>query len=322
MIYMNDELIEKECCETDPNYGCKPHERKMDEYIKNNIVIIDKPKGPTSHQVSAWVRNILHAKKTGHAGTLDPGVTGVLIEATDNATKIIPALLNSGKEYVCLMKLHKPIEEDRIRKTAKKFTGTITQIPPVMSAVKRRKRQRTIYNLDILEIDGQYVLFRADVQAGTYIRKLCTDFGKELGVNAHMQELRRTRAGPFSEKSCVTLYDLKDAYEFWKTDKTEKYLRAILKPAEEGVYHLKKLIIKDSAVSAICHGAPLYAGGVCKLSNNIEKEDFIAILSLKGELVALGNSSMKSEEMAEKKQGVVAKISRVVINTQTYPKRW
>ncbi len=258
----------------------------------------------------------------GHSGTLDPNVTGVLPATIENATKIIPVLLKSGKEYVAIMRIHTKIDKKRISDVINSFVGKIRQMPPVKSAVKRVLRERNIYSLEILEIDGQDVLFKTSVEAGTYIRTLCSDIGKSLGTKAHMQELRRTRAGPFTEDKCVILHDVKDAYEFWAESGEEKYLREAIKPLEFGVAHIKKIIIKDSAVSAVAHGAQLHVGGISKFERGITKEETIAIMSLKGELVALGISEMDSKDMEFKRAGVAANASRIVIGADVYPKMW
>jgi H/ACA ribonucleoprotein complex subunit 4 len=314
-------LVKKEE-EANPEYGCFPHERKIEDHIKNGIVIIDKPAGPTSHEVTSWVKKIVNINKAGHSGTLDPKVTGVLPVTLENATKIIPAILKADKEYITLMKLHSEIPEERIKETMKSFVGVITQIPPVKSAVKREPRKRRIYELEILEIKGKEVLFRARTEAGVYIRKLCDDFGKKAGTKGQMDGLRRIKAGPFDENDLIKLHDLKDAYEFWREDKEEKYLREVIKPVEFGVQHLGKVLIKDSAVNAICHGAPLHVGGISKLTDNIKEKDLIAIMSLKGELVALGNGEMDSMSMFKKRKGIAVKTERVIMKKDTYPKMW
>lgn len=314
-------LVKKEE-ETNPKYGCFPHERKIEDHIKNGIVIIDKPSGPTSHEVTSWVKKIVNINKAGHSGTLDPKVTGVLPVTLENATKIINALLKEDKEYIALMKLHSEISEEKIKEKIKSFVGVIIQTPPVISAVKREPRKRRIYELEILEIKGKEVLFRARTEAGVYIRKLCDDFGKKLGTKGQMDDLRRIKAGPFDENDLIKLHDLKDAYEFWREDKEEKYLREVIKPMEFGVQHLAKVLIKDSAVNAICHGAPLHVGGISKLTNDIKEKDLVAIMSLKGELVALGNAEIDSISMLKKRKGVAIKTDRVTIKKDTYPKMW
>ncbi len=294
----------------------------MKEHLRNGIIIVDKPSGPTSHQVAAWVRDIIHAKKVGHSGTLDPNVTGVLPMAADNATKVIPALLNAGKEYVCVMRLHGDVPAKTIKDSAEKFRGDIEQMPPVKCAVKRVLRTRTIYYLNILEISGRDVLFVAGTQAGTYIRTLCDDWGKELGVGAHMESLRRTKAGPFREDQCVTLHDLKDAYETWVQDGDEKAMRDVVLLVEFATNHLSAVIAKDTAVAAVCNGADLHVGGISKLTEGMAKDDMVAILSLKGELVALGRAETDSEGMIKKRKGVAVDVERVVMAHGTYPAKW
>ena len=271
----------------------------------------------------SWVKRILNLDRAGHSGTLDPQVTGVLPVMLGNATKIANALLTSGKEYVCVMRLHRPDTEENIRAAAREFVGTIYQRPPLRSSVKRRIRTRTIYYLDILEIDGQNVLFRVGCQAGTYIRKLCSDLGKVLGGGAHMAELRRTRTGPFKEDaSLATLHDVIDAYHFWKDENDDQYLRQILRPLEDGVQHLPKIIIRDTAVDAICHGANLAVAGVLQVHDDIKIGDTVAITSLKGELVALAEALMASRQILEANSGIVANTSRVVLASGTYPSAW
>lgn len=319
---MKESLAVREKSETDSEIGCYPHERTIEECINNGLVVIDKPAGPTSHQVAAWIREILGAKKVGHAGTLDPAVTGVLPSLVNNATKITPALLTEGKEYVFIMKMHQPVPERKVRAVVDEFIGTITQMPPVKSAVKRRLRQRNVYSLEILEVSGEYVLFRSDVQAGTYIRTLCVDLGKRLGIKAHMHALRRTRAGPFKEEQAFTLHDLKDAFETWKETGDESKLREVVKPVEFGVGHMGKMLVKDSTVSALCHGAPLHVGGVSMYSPDIAAEDPVAVMTLKGELVGLGKAVMDSSDVKAKRKGVAATLGRIVMKEDLYPRMW
>ncbi len=329
---------------TDEKYGCAPEKREIKEYIRNGIINLDKPKGPTSHEVAAWVRNIFGGvntqkasteaqrnekifsnfgvTKAGHSGTLDPNVTGVLPMTLQNSVKIIPALIRAQKEYVAIMRLHKPVSESVIRATFKKFLGEIEQMPPKLSGVKKRLRKRHIYNIKILEIDGEDVLFRVGCEAGTYIRTLCVDFGKALNMGAHMQELRRTKAGTFEETDSVNLQAVKDAVETYLERGNENELRRIVLPVEYGVRHLQKVFIKDSAVSAVSNGAPLHVGGISKLTDGISANDMVAIMTLKGELVALGGAQMSSGQMLKSKKGIAAKINRVLISVGSYPREW
>jgi H/ACA ribonucleoprotein complex subunit 4 len=240
-----------------------------------------------------------------------------------NATKIAKSLLTAGKEYICIMRLHKEVEESKIRSACAEFIGPIYQRPPLRSSVKRRLRIRKIYYLDVLEVKGKDVLFLTGCEAGTYIRKLVYDCGEVLGCGAHMAELRRTRSGPFQEdETLASLHDLIDAYYFWKEDEDVRLLSRYLQPLENGVQHLPKVIIRDSAIGAICHGANLAAAGVLQLHSDIRRGDVVAIMSLKGELVAVGAAQQSAEAITDAKSGIVVDITRVVMAPNVYPKSW
>jgi len=312
------DLFVKKEFETDWSYGQDPNKRKIEELINYGIINLNKSSGPTSHQVSDYVQRILNISKSGHSGTLDPGVTGVLPIALGKATRIVQTLLNSGKEYVCLMYIHKLVDEKEIYKTIEKFKGKIKQLPPIRSAIKRRLRTREIYYFNILEINGQEVLFKIGCEAGTYIRKIVHDFGQELKTGAHMQQLIRTKAGPFTDKDWHSLHDLRDAYEFYKEgDETE--IRRIILPIEEAVKHLSKIWVVDSAVDSVCHGAYLSIPGISKL-NNFNENETIAIMTLKDELVSLGTSVLNSGEIMNKEKGLAVKTTKVFMDRNVYPK--
>ncbi|WP_457548524.1 RNA-guided pseudouridylation complex pseudouridine synthase subunit Cbf5 [Archaeoglobus sp.] len=317
-----DRFYVKEEVETDERYGCSPFRRPMEDYIRKGFVCIDKPMGPSSHEVVVWVRRILEVEKTGHTGTLDPRVTGVLPIMIEQATKLVQILQGSEKEYVCLMRLHGDVKREDVEKVMKMFEGKIYQRPPLKSAVKKRLRIREVKKIEILEIDGRDVLFKVTTEAGTYIRKLCTDIGEVIGCGAHMQELRRTRTGIFTEEMSYTLQDLLDAYVFWKEEGEERYLRRIIKPMELAVADIPKVVVKDTAVDAICHGADLTARGVCYIEKNVKKGRRVAIFTLKGELVALGVATMDAEEMLRAKKGVVVDVTRVIMERGVYPRAW
>ena len=320
---MDDYLI-KSKSKTNPDYGCDPYERPIEEHISKGVINLDKPSGPSSHEVDSWVKRILHVNKTGHGGTLDPKVTGVLPIGIDTATRVSQLLLPAGKEYVCLMTMHKEMPEDQVYEIFDQFTGKIYQTPPVKSAVKRELRVRTIYYATIYEIKGKDVLFRVGCEAGTYIRTLCHDIGEALGCGAHMAELRRTRAGPFNERNddLVNLHDLTDAYHFWVEDGDESYLRNAIKPMEVAADHLPQIFIKDSAVEAICQGAKLAAGGSSMLSKGIKRGDLVAIKSLKGELVASGIALASTEEIMNADSGLVVNTNKVFMQPGVYPMAW
>lgn len=306
---------------TNPRFGAYPKDRTPEQLLQYGVINLDKPSGPTSHQVAAWVRDIFGIPQAGHGGTLDPRATGVLPLALNQATKGVRALLQAGKEYVTLMRLHADAPEEKVREAAASIVGKVKQLPPVRSAVARRVRKREIYYLDVLETSGRDVLFRVGCEAGTYVRNLCIDLGKKIGVRAHMQQLRRSRTGPFGLEDAVTLQDVRDAYEESKTGRTEE-LVAVLRPMEALFTHLPKLILRDSAIGAVCHGAALMAPGVVALDDGVEPGHEVLLESLKGEAVALAEAAQASKQLAEQETGLAAKPTRILLPKDTYPKVW
>jgi H/ACA ribonucleoprotein complex subunit 4 len=315
-------LIIRHKASTDPDYGTRPEERSPEERIKYGMINLDKPSGPTSHEVVSWIKNIFDLRKVGQGGTLDPKVTGVLPVALDESTKIARAFLLAGKEYVCLMRLHDEVEKGDLKRVLGELTTEIYQRPPVKSAVKRQLRTRTIYFMNLLEIDGRDVLFKVGCEAGTYIRKLCTDIGEILGCGAHMLELRRTKSGPFTEENSVTLHDIIDAYTFYKEDGTDKYLKETILPVEKAIDFLPKVVVRDSAVDALCHGAGLAIPGISKLDADINVKDLVALFTLKEELIGLGKAAMDTKTMLIESSGIAINTRRVLMNPGTYPKMW
>ena len=312
------EILTKKTANTNPGYGCEPEKRPVEQLITYGVVNINKPAGPTSHQVSAWVQNILGINKSGHSGTLDPAVTGVLPIALGKATRIVQLLIPAGKEYIALMHLHKLVDEKKLKEVLNAFVGIITQLPPIKSAVKRKERARKIYYLEVLEIDGQDVLFKVGCEAGTYIRKLCHDIGQRLMVGAHMAELRRTRAGPFDEGGAVILHNLADAYWYWKNENNETLIREYVKPVEYSIAHLPALWVLDTTVGTLCHWADLKIPGISKLHSGIIKDETVVVLTLKNELIGIGTAKMPSEDIIKKDKGVAVKINKVFMEPGIY----
>lgn len=233
------------------------------------------------------------------------------------------AMIRAPKEYMCIMRLHGDIEEEELKEVCKEFVGKIYQKPPLKSSVKRVVRIRTIYYIDVLEISGRDVLMKVGCEAGTYIRKLCHDIGLVLGVKAHMQELRRTRSGIFKEdETLTTLHRLKDAYDTWIEEGKEEELRKIILPVEKAVEGIPKITIRDSAVDAICHGANLAAPGILTVESNIKRGNIIAIMTKRGELVALGIAQKSSEEIMDSEKGIMVDVRRVIMDRGVYPKMW
>ena len=250
-------------------------------------------------------------------------MTGVLPVTLEESTKVVQALLYSGKEYVCVMKLHGDTAREHVKRVLTEFEDTIYQRPPLRASVKRQLRTRRIYYIDFLEMEGRNVLFKVGCEGGTYIRKLCYDIGEVLGCGAHMQELRRTRAGPFVENDeIVTLHDVAYWFREWQQQKDETILRKFIKPLESALTLVPRVYIRDSAVDAVCHGANLTAPGVLSLETGITNGSMVSVFTLKGEAVALAKAVASTEETLNLEHGVVAETKRVLMPRGTYPKCW
>ena len=263
--------------------GCSPLKRSLLEYVRYGILNLDKPANPSSHEVVAWIRRILRVEKTGHSGTLDPKVTGNLLVCIERATRLVKSQQSAGKEYVCVIRLHAAIKNrKRLEKVLEKLTGAVYQRPPLISAVKRQLRIRTIYESRLIEFDEQRHLgvFWVSCEAGTYIRTMCVHIGLMLGVGGHMQELRRVRSGALGEgENMVTMHDVLDAQWMYDNLGDESYLRRVVMPLEALLVNYKRIIIKDSAVNAICYGAKLLLPGVLRFSSDIELGTQVVVVS-------------------------------------------
>jgi H/ACA ribonucleoprotein complex subunit 4 len=311
----------------DPNaipdkWGKRPSDRTVGELLKGGVIILDKPSGPTSHQATAWVRDALHSDKVGHGGTLDPYVSGVLPVTLGKATRLTDIVLSSDKEYICLMRLHADRDEERIRAVIAEFVGKIYQLPPVRSSIKRQLRIRTIKELEVLDIKGRDVLFRMSCDAGTYARTLCVDIGDVLGCGANMVELRRTRSGKMTEDRAATLHDIRDAYILWQQNGREEWLRSMILPMEVLVEPLPKVVVKATAVDAICHGADLNVSGIHMLDEDIRKNALVAMMTARGELIAIGRMAMSTSKIMATSQGKAVDTERVFMDEGHYPRMW
>ena len=307
----------------DESHGWDPQHRPLPQLLNYGIICVDKPPGPSSHEVVAWVRRILEITKAGHSGTLDPPVTGLLPVGVGDATKVLETLLMGPKEYYAIAKLHGSVDIDRLGNVIKEFTGTIYQKPPQRSAVKRETRSRTIYSLDLVENKDKLLLLRILCQAGTYVRKLVYDIGEVLGDGATMIELRRTQVNHLKESDgLVRLHELMDAVHLWKNKHEEEKIRRLIKPVEHAVEHMKVVVIRDSAIDAICHGAQLAIPGVLRISKDIINGDKVCLYSTKGEIVALGEAVLNTNDLVEKEKGIAFKTKRVIMKAGTYPRMW
>ncbi|KAF2457029.1 centromere/microtubule-binding protein cbf5 [Lineolata rhizophorae] len=309
--------------------GCPPLSRPLKDYVKYGVINLDKPANPSSHEVVAWIKKILRCEKTGHSGTLDPKVTGCLIVCIDRATRLVKSQQGAGKEYVGVVRFHGKLEGGAVafRRALDSLQGALFQRPPVVSAVKRVLRVRTIHEVEMVEYDDARNLgvFWVSCEAGTYIRTLCVHLGLLLGIGGHMQELRRVRSGAMTEGNgtgLVSLHDVLDAQ--WTYDNTlnETYIRRVIQPLETLLTSYKRIVVKDSTVNAICYGAKLMIPGLLRYSANIEAHEEIVLMTTKGEAIALGIALMNSVEMGSCDHGVVAKVKRCIMERDTYPRRW
>ncbi|HJN19951.1 MAG TPA: RNA-guided pseudouridylation complex pseudouridine synthase subunit Cbf5 [Candidatus Nitrosopelagicus sp.] len=308
---------------TDENYGTYFDKRSVEQLLKFGLILLDKPPGPTSHEVVAWTKRILEIPKAGHSGTLDPQVSGVLPLGLGEGTKALGVLLFGPKEYHALGRLHSLPSKEQLDDILNQFTGDIYQRPPQRSAVSRQIRIRRIFELELLEQKERLILLRVLCEAGTYIRKLLYDFGEVLGHGGTMIELRRTRVGQFDENyPLVTLHEVADAFATWKEKKDDSLLLQLIHPIEYILSELKSVVIRDSAVDALCHGAQLAIPGILKISANLQQSELVGVYTQKGEIVALAQSTMSGEDIQKIPKGHAFETKRIIMEANTYPKRW
>jgi H/ACA ribonucleoprotein complex subunit 4 len=284
------------------------------------FLVVDKPRGPSSHQVTAWVRDLLRVDRAGHAGTLDPGVSGVLVMAVGKALRLLPLLLTFPKRYVAVVTLHGSVPPATVERVLKEFQGPIYQTPPVRSAVRRERRVRTVHRLTLVERGGRELLLEVQADSGTYIRTLAVDLGEALGCGANMTELRRVSTGPFSEKEAVTLAALADMVARSDEGRPEDLQRA-LRPPRTVWARFPQVVVKDSAVDALAHGADLAAQGVLKVTHPFPAKATVVLVTRKDELVGLGESLVSSEELSHRRSGWVVDAHQVLMEPGRYPAR-
>ena len=318
-----ENLVEIDQDLTDDAYGTYYDKRTIEQLLNYGLIILDKPPGPTSHETVAWTKRLLKIPKIGHSGTLDPQVSGVLPLGLGEATKALGVLLYGPKEYHALGRIHSLPSKEKLENTIKLFTGAIFQKPPQRSAVVRQTRIRTIHELEVLEQKERLLLTRILCESGTYIRKLYYDIGEFLGPGATMIELRRTRVDQFRESDgLITLHELAHAFSLWEEKKDESKLKDMIKPVEYAFSEIKSIIIRDSAVDAMCHGAQLAIPGILKISPNLKKGDVVGVYTQKGEVVALAESLMSEEEIKDATKGYAFETRRIIMSPNTYPKKW
>jgi H/ACA ribonucleoprotein complex subunit 4 len=279
----------------------------IEERLQNGVIIIDKPPGLTSHEVTTLVKKIAGAKRAGHAGTLDPEVSGVLPVAIGRATKLLRYIAAKDKTYVGIVKFKKVMSASEIEAIFKKFTGELVQTPPKISAVRKVPRKRTVYRLKLLDTKEHLALFDTNVDAGTYIRTLCDDMGKTCG-GARMEELRRTAVGRIDEKKCHTMQELVDAMWFYKNGDA-KLLSGMVEPPERFI-ELPKAFIKETALASVLSGAQIMAPGVEEIDAKVAQGDRVAIYCNE-RFVGIGIAQVSLDGLKKMESGIVIKLERV-----------
>ena len=286
-----------------------PSERDPERLLEFGVVNLDKPPGPSAHQVAAWVRDLAGVERAAHAGTLDPKVTGCLPILTGTATRAAQVFDHARKGYVTVLEAHGRLPAD-LEATLADFEGPLYQKPPRKSAVARRLRVRTVHHLEALETEPRRTLLEVECDSGTYVRKLCHDLGLALGVGAHMGDLRRTRTGTFDDRSLVTLEDLADGLAFWREDDDATLLRRVVQPAERALEGLPALTVAPSAAREIAEGAPVYAPGVIEAPREgAEHGDLVWCRTPDGAAVCLGRLVGDPDADA----GTVVELERVLV---------
>jgi tRNA pseudouridine55 synthase len=286
-----------------------PDDRSPETLLEFGVINLDKPPGPSAHQVAAWVRDMAGVEQAAHAGTLDPKVTGCLPVLTGSATRAAQVFDDSTKGYVAVLELHASAPTD-LESTLSEFEGQLYQKPPRKSAVVRRLRTREIYRLAVLEREERRLLLDIECASGTYIRKLCHDLGLALGTGGHMGDLRRTKTGRFDDTTLSTMEDLADGLAFWRENDDPELLREVVLPAERALEGVPSLTVAPSAAREIAEGAPVYAPGVIESDlDGTETGTLVACYTPDGAAVCLGHLAGDPETDSD----VVVELERVLV---------
>jgi H/ACA ribonucleoprotein complex subunit 4 len=271
--------------------------------------------------VTAWARDLLGVPVAGHAGTLDPNVSGVLWVGVGPALKLLPLVLELPKRYIGAITFHGPVERRPLTSLLEEFTGPIYQTPPVRSAVKRERRVRTIHRLVLHELDGTRALVEVSCESGTYVRTLAVDLGEALGVGAHLEELRRLATGPFDERRAIPLTQLADARAAQRAGDPAPLL-GVLHPLDEVLAQFPTIVVKEAAAAAVAHGAGLAAAGIVSASRPFERDARVVLRNRAGELIATGLARYGSEEIEGVRHGWVVEGTRVFVDSSRFPALW
>ena len=315
-------IVIEENVETSTTHGCSPENRTIEQLLESCFILLDKSPGPSSHQVSAWARDMMGLEKLGHGGTLDPFASGLLPLLSGKAMRLTGKILTHDKSYLALLKLGKDIDRPELEDKMAMLTGKVYNVPPEISAVRVQVRTRKIPKFEILDIDGDSVLTYIECEAGTYVRTMARDLGLLLDTPVELKELRRPTSGEFSLSQAITMQQLADAYWLWKEKGDGSAITRILHPIEDMLADLPRVVVKDGAAAALSHGAPLLRPGVVQIAEDLGVGSEVLLVTLKGEAVAIAKMTQPSKVIPSMTQGEVAKPNCVLMREDTYPRSW
>ena len=307
---------------TDPAYGQRPEDRNIEQRIASGVLLLDKPAGPTSHQVTAWVRDRFGLERMGHGGTLDPFATGVLPLTFGKSMRLTGKVLTHDKTYISVLDVPESVTNEALEEGLSHLRGRVYNVPPEISAVKVQVRTRRIERLVLLSRSPTHIVLEVACEAGTYIRTMARDLGLLLDRPVKLVELRRSASGRFDLSASATLQQVADAHWLWSSKDQPEALLRMLHPIEILVEDLPTVVVRDAAVGAVAHGAPLMRPGVVSVDGGWTTGSLVAAMTLKGELIALMRLSVDSASIQGMSDGEVAKAETVVMTTEVYPRSW
>ena len=319
---MSGTIVLDESAVTDDAIGTYQDQKTIEQRLESGFFLLDKGAGPTSHQVAAWVRDMLGLPRLGHGGTLDPFATGVLPLMSGKAMRLTKQILEQNKTYIAVFQFKNEISGEDLEEVMHKLTGRIYNVPPEISAVRVQVRTRKIHDFSLLDQHEKRIVARIRCEAGTYIRTMARDMGLLLDQPVELKELRREDSGSFSLDDCVQLHEIADAVWLWKECNEGEALLRMLHPTEKLLAGLPRIIVKDSAVAALAHGAPLLRPGLVSIPDDLTPGQNVLVTSIKGEAVCFVKVNCDSETITTMEKGEIARPSAVLMNDDVYPRRW
>ncbi len=319
---MSKTIFLDDAASTDDAIGTYPDQKTIEQRLESGFFLLDKGAGPTSHQVAAWVRDMLGLPRLGHGGTLDPFATGVLPLMSGKAMRLTKQILEHDKTYIAVFQFKNDVEQDALNAVMEQLTGRIYNVPPEISAVRVQVRTRKIHDFSLLDQSSKRIVARIRCEAGTYIRTMARDMGLLLDQPVELKELRREDSGRFTLEDCVQLHEIADAVWLWKECNESEALLRMLHPTEKLLAGLPRIVVKDSAVAALAHGAPLLRPGIVSIPSDLTSGQNVLVTSMKGEAVCFVKVNCDSESITNMEKGEIARPSAVLMNDDVYPRRW